>query len=169
MTTLISRSGRHLVVWAVALTMMGAILVASQDEARAFVVTKNVTGVEVETEMNSGNAQAGGTGWALVSISVTKSRTQRPLKSVASSISNNASGISLPSRIVFDDVTVPAGGCAITPTQLINHGDGVYTIRFVPAVSNTNCKWKTGDYIYNVIIKDGGGKVLGQGLAKLTV
>lgn len=148
---------------------MGAILVASQSEAQASLINKNVTGVEVETEMNAGNAQNGGTGWALVSVLVTKSRTQKPLDNIAASIPTDAGGITLPNRIMFDDVTVPAGGCAVSPTQLINSGNGVYTIRFVPYLDNASCKWKTGDYIYLVTIKGSGGKVIGQGLAKLTV
>lgn len=163
------RSWRYLLALAVAVGLMAAMLMTAQNEAGAAAVVKNVTGVEVDSEMNRGNAAPAGTGDALVSILVTNSRTQRPLPNLAVSIARNNSGITLPARVSFDDLTVPATGCGITPTQLTNHGNGVYTIRFVPFVGNAACKWLSGDYLYLVTIKNGAGTVIGEGLAKLSL
>ena len=163
------RSWRYLLALAVAVGLMAAMLMTAQNEAGAAAVVKNVTGVEVDTEMNRGQAAPAGTGDALVSILVTNSRTQKPLSSLAASIARNNSGITLPARVSFGHLTVPPGGCAITPTEFTNQGDGVYTIRFVPFVGNASCKWLSGDYPYLVIIKNGAGTVIGEGLAKLSL
>lgn len=169
MNTLVERSWRHLLALAIAVGLMAAMLITAQNEADAAAVVKNVRGVEVETEMNRGHAAPGGTGDALVSILVTTSRTQKPVSGLAASIARNNSGITLPTRVSFGNLTVPPGGCTITPTQFTNNGNGVYTIRFVPYLANANCKWLSGDYLYLVIVKDAAGKVAGEGLAKLSL
>lgn len=169
MNTSVLKSWRVALAGLVALTLAAAMLLASQGEADAGLASSHVIGVEVDTEMNDGNAAPGNKGSALVSILVTKSRTQRPLSNIASSIARDDAGITLPSRVIFDTLTVAAGGCLVTPVEFINAGDGVYHIRFLPFVDNANCDWNSGDYIYLVTIEGVGGAVLGEGLAKLSL
>lgn len=153
----------------VTIALAAALLVAGNGEADAGARPLQVIGVEVDIEINDGTAAQGNTGWALMSVLVTKSRNQRPVSNVANSVSRDDNGITLPARVELAALTVPPGGCAVTPTQFSNSGNGVYSIRFVPAVSNPSCDWLSGDYIYAVTIKGTGGAILGKGLAKFTL
>ena len=169
MNVITMNSRRALVAALLAVALAATMLFASQGEADAGALPTHVIGAEVETEMNRGTAAAGNTGWALMSVLVTKSRTQKPLSNIANSVARNDSGITVPARFVFDDLTVAPGGCAVTPTEFINSGGGVYHIRFAPFVGNPSCEWLAGDYVYEVEVKGPGGAVIGKGLAKLSL
>ncbi len=145
------------------------MLMAIQGEADAGAVATHVIGAEVDTEVNALNANPGNKGDVLMTVLVTKSRTQRPISNVAASVARNNTGITLPARVELSSLTVAAGGCAATPIQFSNSGNGVYSIRLVPFVNNASCEWIAGDYVYMVTIKGSGGAVLGQGLAKLSL
>ena len=169
MNTFTLRNTRAILIALVTVALAAAMLMAAQSEADAGAAAAHVIGVEVETEMNSGSAAPGNKGNAIVAVLVTKSRTQRPLANVSASVPRNDNGITMPARVEFDNLTVPPGGCAVTPTQFSNSGDGVYNIRFVPFTGNANCEWLAGDYLYEVTIKGVSGAVLGKGLARLSL
>lgn len=152
-----------------AIAMATAMLFATQGEADAGAVSTHVIGVEVDTAVNALNADPGDKGDVLMTVLVTKSRTQRPVSNVAASVARNNNGITLPARVEFSSLTVSAGGCSATPTEFTNSGNGTYNIRFVPFTGNASCDWLAGDYVYMVTIKTAGGAVLGQGLATLSL
>ena len=169
MNTFALRNTRIVIAALLTMALAAGLLMSAQGEADAGAKSSHVIGVEVDTEVNSGSASPGNTGWALMSVLVTKSRTQRPVSNVAASVARNDNGITMPARVVFETVTVPPGGCTSTPTQFSNSGDGVYNIRFVPFVNNASCEWLAGDYIYEVTIKGAAGAVLGKGLARFSL
>lgn len=168
MTSIVRTPTRVLIVAAVALAMIMAVLV-QPGPANATGAAKNVTGARVQSAVNNGNAAPGNTGWILVSFHVSSARTQQPKAALASSVGTGAGAITMPSNIVFDDVTVPPGGCALTPTQFSNAGSGVYNLRLVPFTGNTSCKWNAGEYVHEIHIKNGAGKIVGSALVEHTI
>lgn len=163
------RSWRAASAMLAALAIIAAMVLSTQGEADAGLLASHVIGVEVDVEINGLNANPGGTGDALMSVLVTKSRTQRPVTGIGSSVPRNNSGITLPTRVQLQGMTVAPGGCGVTPIQFTNSSNGHYLIRLVPFVNNPACQWIAGDYVYLVTIRASGGAVLGQGLAKLTI
>ena len=54
----------------------------------------------------------------------------------------------------------------MTPTQFVNWGNGVYSIRVVPFTGNPLAKWLVGDYHYVVRVS---GANNGSSLGVLTI
>ncbi len=169
MNTIVMRNWRQLLAAGVALTLTAALLLTAQTNASAVVAPKNVTGFEVDTEVNGGLAFANTKGIAHITFLVTNARTQRPVTGLSGDIPTDNGGISLPAKIVLSNLTVGPGGCGVTPTRLSNHGDGVYRIVVIPNVNAPTCTWESGDYLYTLHIKNGAGVVVGSDLFKLSV
>lgn len=112
--------------------------------------------VNVQTLASASNASRGEAGAripvsALINVLVT-SRNGNPVSNLGANAGNGNSAIGLPTGWTLDIVTVPPGGCLVTPTQFSNQRDGTYSIRVVPFVNNARCRWLSGDYIYRIRI-----------------
>lgn len=169
MDTLVMRNWRQLLAAAVALALTAALLLTAQTNASAVVPAKNVTGFEVDTEVNTGLAVANTDGTAHITFLVTNARTQKPVTGLSGNIPTDAGGITLPAKVVLEFFTVAPGGCSVTPTRFTNYGAGVYRIQVVPNVLAPTCTWKSGDYLYAIHIKNGAGTTVGSDLFKLSV
>ena len=121
----------------------------------------------VQTEANPGNAAAGESGALIASSAlitvVAMTNAGAPLGQLGASVGNGTAEITLPAGWVLSTVTVPPGGCLMTTTQFTNQGNGVYTIRVVPAVANPACTWLSGEYHFVVRINVLVGAVRQQG------
>jgi len=132
--------------------------------------------ITVQTEANAGNASAGESGAnigssALISVVVTEA-TGASSANLGESVGDGTGEISLPAGwTLFSNLSVPPGGCLLTPTEFHNWGNGSYNIRVVPFLGNAFCSWLLGDYHYVVTInKNVGSRVVrGSGLGVLTI
>ena len=168
-TTNVARIGLYAMALATVLALIAAMLLSAPSEADAAATGSVVTGVEVEAEVNASLADAGSKGFATVTFLVTNSRTQKPLTKIANTIPFDAGGITLPNRVLINNLSVAPFGCGVTPVSFRNEGRGVYSIMIVPSLSSPTCDWKDGDYLYVITVKGPGGAILGEGLAKLSV
>lgn len=135
------------------------------------------TALVVQTAANASNASPGESGAtvaasALITVLVTKASDGAPVSNLGSTTGNQTSEISLPSQWNFrQGFNVPPGGCLMTPTEFVNQGNGIYSIRVVPFLNNPACKWLSGQYHYVAEIKAtiGGKTHRGSGLGVLAV
>ena len=127
----------------------------------------------VQTEANRSNASAGEAGAsigssALISVQVNRAASGAPVDGLGTTTGDGSAEVSLPtSWSLRQGFNVPPGGCLMTPTQFVNQGRGTYTIRVVPFLTNTTCKWLSGDYHFVMHVTD--GNVTGSGLGALTI
>jgi len=107
---------------------------------------------DVANEGNDGEAAPLESGFgltesALISVVVT-SQNSRPATNFGSDVGNGSGVITLPSGwSLTSDFNLPAGGCAMIPTQFDNVGSGVYTIR---VAADAACPWVASEYHYAV-------------------
>jgi hypothetical protein len=133
----------------------------------------------VQMEINRSNATAGGSGAnigasALMTVMVTLDGV--PVTDLGVTVGNGTGAVSLPAGwTLTDGINVRPGGCAVSVTQFLNEGAGLYDIRVVPFLNNAACSWLSGEYVYAIQIATtrqiGGRSVTLQGgtLAKLTI
>ena len=109
-------------------------------------------GATLQTKGNASEAAAGESGFgltesALISVVVTR-QNSRPATNFGSNVGNGSAAITLPSGwSLTSDFNLPAGGCAMIPTQFDYVGSGVYTIR---VAADAACPWVAGEYHYAV-------------------
>jgi len=109
-------------------------------------------GATLQTKGNAGAAAALASGFgltesALISVVVTR-QNSGPATNFGTDVGNGSGEITLPSGwSLTSDFNLPAGGCAMIPTQFDNVGSGVYTIRVAADVA---CPWVAGEYHYAV-------------------
>lgn len=133
----------------------------------------------VQMQINRGNADAGDSGAdvsssALISVLVTLHG--RPVDDLGANAGTQTSAVNLPAGWTLrDGFNVRPGGSAVSVTEFVNLGGGLYDIRIVPFVDNPACTWLSGEYIYAVQLEvtrtiDGRAAVLRGGtLAKLVI
>jgi len=108
-------------------------------------------GATLQTKGNASEAAAGESGFgltesALISVVVTR-QNSRPATNFGSDVGDGSAAIALPSGwSLTSDFNLPAGGCAMVPTQFDNVGNGIYNIRVAAAL----CPWVAGEYHYAV-------------------
>lgn len=155
----------------------GYLVVASLFGSLMFPSLAQALPVNVQTLGNKSNAAPGESGAnipasALISVLVTNPSTGEPVTNLGASLGNGTTGISLPAGWSFlTGFNISPGGCGMSTTQFSNSGNGIYTIRVVPPVSNPACKWLAGDYHYLVRINGnfGGTSFTGSGLGVLKI
>ena len=133
----------------------------------------------VQMQINRSNATAGGSGanvFASAMISVLVTQNGVPVTDLGANAGDQNSATTLPTGwTLFDGFSVAPGGSAVTVTEFLNQGSGIYDIRIVPFIDNPACAWLSGEYVYALGIhvtrrKQGRTTVLqGSALAKLTV
>ena len=133
----------------------------------------------VQMQINRGNATAGASGAnvaASAMMSVLVTLDGQPVSDLGANAGNQTSAISLPAGWTLrDGFNVRPGGCAVTVTEFLNQGGGLYDIRLVPFADNPACTWLSGEYVYGIQLEftrtiDGNSVVLAGGtLAKLTI
>lgn len=133
----------------------------------------------VQMQINRGNADSGDSGAnvpASAMISVMVTHNGRPVDDLGASAGTQTSAITLPAGWTLrDGFNVRPGGSAVSVTEFLNLGGGLYDIRIVPYVNNPASTWLSGEYVYAVQIEatrtiDGQPAVLRGGtLAKLAV
>jgi len=133
----------------------------------------------VQMQINRSNANAGDSGanvFASAMISVLVTQNGVPVTDLGANAGDQNSATTLPTGwTLFDGFSVAPGGSAVTVTEFLNQGSGIYDIRIVPFIDNPACAWLSGEYVYALGIhatrrKQGRTTVLqGSALAKLTV
>ncbi|MGH8532808.1 MAG: hypothetical protein ACREV1_08835 [Gammaproteobacteria bacterium] len=109
-------------------------------------------GATLQTQGNAGAAAALESGFgltesALISVVVTR-QNSRPATNFGSDVGDGSAAITLPTGwSLTSTFNLPAGGCAMMPTQFDNVGSGVYTIR---VAADAACPWVAGEYHYAV-------------------
>ena len=116
--------------------------------------------------------ESGGDFQASAMISVLVTRDGVPVSTLGASIPLNPAGITLPPAwTLITSFTAPPGplglGCILSPTDFTNRGDGIYTIRVAPYLSDPVCQWGLGDYHYVVSVRNPHSR--GSGLGVLTI
>jgi hypothetical protein len=135
--------------------------------------------LRVQMEINRSNATAGGSGASVVAsaiMSVLVTLNGEPVNDLGTNAGTQTSVISLPAGWVLrDGFNVRPGGCAVSVTEFLNQGGGLYDIRIVPFVGNPACTWLSGEYLYAIQLEFSrtinGETVVLQGgtLGKLTI
>ena len=135
--------------------------------------------LHVQMQINRSNATAGGSGanvFASAMISVLVTQNGVPVTDLGANAGNQNSATTLPAGwTLLDGFNVRPGGSAVTVTEFLNQGSGVYDIRIVPFIDNPACTWLSGEYVYALGIhisrtKHGKKTVLqGSALGKLTI
>ncbi len=120
-------------------------------------------GATLQTQGSASSAAAGEFGLsvdtsALISV-VAAGSNGKPASNLGSSVGDGTTEIVLPRGwSLVNGFNVPPGGCGLTPTEFVNEGAGVYTIRVVPDIDSVGCTWLSGEYHYAVILgKHGNG------------
>ena len=144
--------------WLVGWVAVGLVMAASASAAP----------LTVQTFANQSNADPGDSGAniaasALISVLVTNPRNGLPMTNLGPNVGNGTAAITLPSGwALVNGFNVSPGGCLMTPTEFVNQGNGIYTIRVVPFVTNPACTWLAGDYHYVIALSGGNnGRALG--------
>lgn len=133
----------------------GALLLAPFGVA----VAGGPVGATLQTMGNASEAEAGEFGFdvttsALISIVITR-QNSKPATNFGGNVGNGSEAIELPAGWSFtSNFNLPAGGCEMVPTQFVNVGNGVYTIR----VAAAGCPWVAGEYHYTVQLGKAGKK-----------
>jgi len=133
----------------------------------------------VQMQINRSNADAGDSGAtvpASAMISVMVTHNGRPVDDLGATAGTQTSAITLPAGwSLRDGFNVRPGGSAVSVTEFVNLGGGLYDIRIVPFVNNPASTWLSGEYVYAVQIEttrtiDGQPALLQGGtLAKLMI
>jgi len=111
----------------------------------------------VQMQINRSNADAGDSGAtvpASAMISVMVTHNGRPVDDLGATAGTQTSAITLPAGwSLRDGFNVRPGGSAVSVTEFVNLGGGLYDIRIVPFVNNPASTWLSGEYVYAVRIE----------------
>jgi len=69
----------------------------------------------------------------------------------------------LPQSVKLNGGSVPAGGCALSPTTIYNDGRGVYSLRVLTANVYGPCPWLAGEYGYSLEVATNNRNGIGIG------
>lgn len=150
-------------------SLAGPLLAAA---SLAVALPASAAPLALESKGNASNAQPGESGAnvaasALITVVVNNPATGLPVANLGANVGNGTAAIALPAGwSLFTNAAVPPGGAIMTPTQFLNWGNGVYSIRVVPFTGNPTSKWLAGDYHYVVRV---GGANNGSSLGVLTI
>jgi hypothetical protein len=159
---------KYSVAWLKGLVAMSAVV-----GLLALPLAGEALEVVVQTVGNPSNAAAGESGAtvdasALLSVQVTRIIKGTPVSGLGESTGDGTSEITLPPGWELrSDFNVPPGGCIMSPTEFTNAGKGLYTIRVVPFLGNSDCTWLSGDYHYQILVRR--KDIAGSGLGVLSI
>jgi hypothetical protein len=149
------RSGMWVVLVATLVFLQSAALAAAKP------VTLQVQAIQRTADAGEGGVNTDAS--ALITVQVTNAKGT-PVSNLGADSGNGMAIIALPAGWTLTTIVPPVGGTPMAPTQFINHGGGVYTIRVVPAADGV---WFEGDYIFTAAFNNNSST--GQVLGKLTI